>query len=295
MRTIDAGREVKAIDLNKIQLGDLKLEVGGDYYLVVDPYTLFDQMLTFTRDGKDILSNDAIFAHPVCYADGTAPAVAIKNINTYCYHDRTILHFRINTKSAVFGRDYKRMSDEAAFAVSKGFVSDMPKPEKNNIFGFEKAEKYLEIDFEATRYTTNPSLRRIKCIEGGSVASQFITNSQRDARNRNMEGVANNISDLIECEAHNETRNAEPETTNNVNSTGFVDAGSVSNNTVTKNDTAQGSEAPTVNKAATAVRNNREQKHKNRNKFTNGTTNTTPNAVKSTSMSPEDLLKLSQN
>lgn len=276
IRTCDAGREVKVVDLNKIQLGDLKLEVGGDYYLVVDPYTLFDQLISFTRDGKDILSNDAIFAHPVCYKDGTVPAVAIRNINTYCYHDRTILHFSINTKSAVFGRDYKRIRDEAAFAESKGFVSDMPKPD-------EDTPSYLLSDIEAVRYTTNPSIRRIKDVEGGCVASHFITNSQRDARNRGMEGVANNISDLIECDA------AETESESvDGNPTGFVDAKPATKNPVIEDDVM-------TNKTVTDAQNNHQQKHKNRNKFTNGSTNVNSSTAKSTVTSPEELLKLSQN
>lgn len=276
IRTCDAGREVKVVDLNNIQLGDLKLEVGGDYYLVVDPYTLFDQLISFTRDGKDILSNDAIFAHPVCYKDGTVPAVAIRNINTYCYHDRTILHFSINTKSAVFGRDYKRIRDEATFAESKGFVSDMPKSD-------EDTPSYLLSDIEAVRYTTNPSIRRIKDVEGGCVISYFITNSQRDARNRGMEGVANNITDLIECDVAETGSDAM-----DGNPTGFVDAETVTKNSamVTENDAS--------NKTPT-TQNNQQQKHKNRNKFTNGSANANPSTVKSTATSPEDLLKLSQN
>lgn len=284
---------INTIDVSKISFGDLKLEIGGDYYLVADPYTLFAENISFTRTGNDVLSNDPLFKHPVSYKNGCVPVVMMKEVHTYYYDDRTILHFRIHTKDAIYSKDKYRMPDEVAFASSVGFVSDMPSY-KDILNG---ASRYLNIDLHAVRMATNEKYRRSKKVNVPKFASWFVTDNQRDARNRDIVNVASNISELVsnDTETNNDkslneltesTPVREPEDIFVETAPSTLESANIEGDS---NDASASKDGKT-NQQLDA----RYQPRKSKNKFANGTNKVSDKKSLVNSATASELLEMSQ-
>lgn len=214
-RMSDADSLVLSIDLAKIDTEGVDLVLGGDYFLVSDPFTRLNLRVNVYNNGKPISISDAnVFAFPVRMTNGQEMIVKAEIVRTWFRMDRTISRIILYTKTTAdsFNNEYKNA--ERKFAIKKGLNS---LDQYCNPLLRSKHYGIIKSDDDAHRYALEPSTRRIKKIPTGTIGKWFLTRDPHEAMTKTSNVTT--LEELEEISAKSQTDQPKQEDTKN--ETGF--------------------------------------------------------------------------
>ena len=207
----DADSLVRSIDLAKIDTEGVDLVIGGDYFLVSDPFTRLNLRVGVYNNGKPISISDAnVFTFPVRMTNGQEMIAKAEVVNNWYRMDRTISRIIIHTASAIDSYNEDVKNAERRFAIKKGLN---PLDYYCNPLLQSKNYGIIKSDADAHRYAMEPSTRRIKKIPTGTIGKWFLTRDPHEAMTRTSDVTSLEELEEISAESQTDAQEKNDETT----------------------------------------------------------------------------------